>query len=256
MRNVLIKLLFMALFCVSYNTKAGAFDNTLWLGNNKGASLGVLNVNRAGKILRTIRDTEATGIAIDTKKNLIFFGGDTGQITARDLNSPALPIRTINPPVVNGRDMAFDGSFLWRTDTGNRTVQKINPITGAVVFKFVPAFYVVGIAWDGQNLWLSEYNGWKGNERIAQFTPKGVPTGVSFRTHLIDPYYGGFDLVGGLAFDSTDNTLWLGSRYSRLIHYTTKGVLLGAVKVAGPATETARFIDGLEFQGVAACLKP
>ncbi len=251
MRKLLLNLIITALFCMSCNTEAGAFDNTLWLGNNKGASLGVLNVNRAGKILRTIRDTEATGIAIDTKKNLIFFGGDVGQITARDLNSPALPIRTLNPPVVNGRDMAFDGIFLWRTDTGNRTVQKINPITGAVVFKFLPAFYVIGIAWDGQNLWLSEYNGWKGNERIAQFTPKGVPTGVSFRTHLIDPINGGFDLVGGLAFDSTDNTLWLGVR-NRLVHYTTKGAVIGSVPIAG----TGRFIDGLEFQGVAACLKP
>jgi DNA-binding beta-propeller fold protein YncE len=251
MYKFLLQLLFIASFLLSYHAEAGAFDNTLWLGNNKGASLGVLNVNRAGKVLRIVRDTEATGIAIDAKKNQIFFGGDSGQITARDLNSPALTIKTLNPPVVNGRDMAFDGKFLWRTDTGNRTVQKINPTTGAIVFSFEPAFYVVGIAWDGQNLWLSEYNGFLGNERIAQYAPNGKTTGVSFTTHLVDPLNGGFDLVGGLAFDSTDNTLWLGVR-NRLIHYTKQGDVIGSV----PITGSGRFIDGLEFQGVSACLIP
>jgi uncharacterized protein YjiK len=68
---------------------------------------------------------------------------------------------------------------------------------------------------------------------------------------LVDPLNGGFDLVGGLAFDSTDNTLWLGVR-NRLIHYTKQGDVIASVSITG----SGRFIDGLEFQGVSACLIP
>ncbi len=245
MRNLLQNLILSALLSLPLLAEAGSFDNTLWLGNNKNASLGVLNVNRTGKILRRVHDTEATGIAIDASKNLIFFGDDAGQITARDLNSPAL-IHTppLNPPASNGRDMAFDGKYLWRTDTGNKTVQQINPQTGKIRFSFEPDFYVIGIAWDGHHLWMSEYNGFAGNERIVQFTLEGVPTGVEFPAGLVD------DLVGGLAFDSTDNTLWLGAR-NKLYHYTTTGKLLGSIPIA----TSGRFIDGLEFQGIAACVQ-
>lgn len=246
MRNYFLNLILsVSLLCLPFIVEAGSFDNTLWLGNNKNASLGVLNVTRTGEILHHVRDTEATGIAIDASKNLIFFGDHVGHITARDLNSPALPIGTpLNPPVVVASDMAFDGVHLWRTDTGNRTVQKIDPETEAIVFSFEPDFYVIGIAWDGSHLWMSEYNGFAGNERIVQFTPQGKFTGVAFPAGLVD------DLVGGLAFDSTDNTLWLGAR-NKLYHYTITGEHLPPVLISG----SGRFIDGLEFQGIAACLQ-
>lgn len=244
MLNLLLRITVSAFLCFPFFVHAGPFDNSLWLGNNKEANQGVLNVDRNGKILRRIFNTEATGIAIDTSKNLIFFGIQTGKITARDLNNPALPIRTLNPPVSAASDMAFDGKFLWRTDVDNRTVQKIDPTTGSVVFSFVPDFYVIGIAWDGRYLWMSEYKGFSGNERIVQFTRQGIPTGVEFPAGVVN------DLVGGLAFDSTDNTLWLGAR-NKLYHYTTTGVLLGKVSIA----TSGRFIDGLEFQGIAACVQ-
>lgn len=191
----LIEALLSGLLCLPFVAQAGAFDNTLWLGNNKTASLGVLNVTRDGKILRQVRNTEATGIAIDATKNRIYFGTDVGNITGRDLNSPAVPRVAFNSPVTVANDMAFDGKYIWRTDTGNREVQKIDPATGAVVFSFTPSVYVIGIAWDGQNLWLSEYNGWVGGERIMQFTSQGAPTGVEFSL----PYTAG-DLVGGASF--------------------------------------------------------
>lgn len=244
MHNLLLKLILFTSLCLPLIVAAGPFDNTLWLGNNKLDSLGVVNVNRAGKVLRRVHDTEATGIAIDASKNLIFFGDHKGQITVRDLNNPALPIRTLNPPVVFASDMAFDGKFLWRTDISNRTVQKIDPKTGAIVFSFEPDFYVIGIAWDGRHLWMSEYTGFTGNERIVQFTRQGVPTGIEFPVGLV-----GED-IGGLAFDSTDNTLWLGG-VNKLYHFTTTGTLLGSVPIAATLN---RLIDGLEFQGVAACI--
>lgn len=154
--NQLIRLSLVAFLYFPFFAHTSQFDNTLWLGNNKVADLGILNVDRNGKILRRIFNAEATGIAIDKNKNLIFFGVHTGEITARDLNNPALTLKTLNPPVSIGSDMAFDGKFIWRTDVNNREVQKIDPITGSVVFSFVPDFYVIGIAWDGRYLWMSE----------------------------------------------------------------------------------------------------
>ncbi|MCC8997745.1 MAG: hypothetical protein LM517_12050 [Nitrosomonas sp.] len=245
MFNLLFKVTLIAFLCLPFLGHAGqSSNNTLWLGNNKVADLGILNVNRNGKILKRIFNTEATGIAIDTSKNLIFFGDHKGEITARDLNNPALIIKQFNPPVSVASDMAFDGKFLWRTDVGNREVQQIDPTSGLVVFSFVPDFYVIGIAWDGRYLWVSEYNGFAGNERIVQFTRDGIPTGIEFPALVVD------DLVGGLAFDSTDNTLWLGAR-NKLYHYTTSGVLLKTVPIA----TSGRFIDGLEFQNITACIQ-
>ena len=82
------------------------------------------------------------------------------------------------------------------------------------------------------------------DERIVQFTRQGIPTGIEVPTRVVN------DLLGGLAFDSTDNTLWLGAR-NKLYHYTTAGVLLRTVPIA----TAGRFIDGLEFQGIAACFQ-
>jgi sugar lactone lactonase YvrE len=226
---------------------AGQFDNSLWLGNNAhttdGSKHPILNTDRAGNELRRVNDTAAHGIAIDPATNRIYFGNEEGELTARDLSNPAVSIATLNPPLSStqqssGSDMAFDGTYLWRTDVGDRDVQKIDPRTGAVVFSFTPDVYLLGIAWDGKHLWMSEFNGFQGGERIIQFTLEGKPTGVEFPA----PLGGGH--VGGLAFDPTDNTLWIGG-IDQVQHVDTTGTLLGSFQL--PFAN--RFIDGLEFQG-------
>ena len=227
---------------------AGQFDNSLWIGNN-GNGIGdlppTLNVDRAGKELRRLNNTDANGIAIDPVTNRIYISTRPGKITSRVLGNPTEVIATLNPKATFGSDMAFDGLFLWRTDIGNRTVQKIDSNTGAVVFSFDPGllvdpgFYMLGIAWDGTHLWGSEYNGFKGGERIIQLNTDGTLTGVSF---AVPP---GIANVGGLAFDNSDGTLWLGA-IDKVYHITTAGTLLGSVSIAA----SNRFIDGLEFQGI------
>src|SRR5205814_6117567 len=51
--------------------------------------------------------------------------------------------------------------------------------------------------------------------------------------------------VGGLAFDTTDGTLWVGAT-SRIYHYSTDGTEIGSFDI--PVGD-GRFADGLEFQG-------
>jgi List-Bact-rpt repeat protein len=183
---------------------AGPFDNSLWLGtDNNTNTRPVLNTDRAGNELRRVDMTEANGIAIDLAANRIYFAVAAGQITGRDLNDPATTLVTLNPATSSGEDMAFDGTFLWRTDVfgeGGR-VRQIDPSDGSIRFSFYPGFSPLGVAWDGSNLWVSEYNAFKGNELIKQFTPAGVATGRQFIAPL------GGKAAGGLAFDTSDNTL-------------------------------------------------
>ena len=63
---------------------------------------------------------------------------------------------------------------------------------------------------------MSQYTGFKGNELIKQFTPAGVATGREFIAPL------GGKAAGGLAFDTTDNTLWIGT-FGQVFHVTTTG---------------------------------
>jgi outer membrane protein assembly factor BamB len=245
LQELLLHLILMISIGLPGISEACEFGNSLWLGNNNnvGITFPVLTTDRAGNEFRRIYNTQVTGIAIDPTANRIYFGKHDGEITVRDLNNPAVPIATLNPPfsssLSDGSDMAFDGTHLWRTDIGNRNVQKIDPNTGVVVFSFTPAVHVLGIAWDGAHLWMSQYTGFVGKERIIQFTPQGDPTGLEFPA----PLGGGH--VGGLAFDTTDNTRWIGG-IDQVHHVDTTGNLLGSFKL--PATN--RFIDGLEFQGV------
>jgi outer membrane protein assembly factor BamB len=252
MKTKLIKTLLSSLLCMPFIAQAGAFDNTLWLGNNKNAIIGVLNINRDGKILRQVRNTEANGIAIDANKNRIYFGTYFGKITGRDLNSPAIPRVTFTPDVGVANDMAFDGQYIWRTDGDRREIQKINSTTGEIVFTFEPLVNPVGIAWDGQHLWLTEYYGSTTQpQHIVQYTPQGIFTGVKFPAPIGD------DLLGGLAFDSTDNTLWVGGIQGKLYNVDTNGNLLKTVPIIDTTrSHVGHFIDGLEFQSIASCPTP
>jgi len=219
------------------SSRAGMFDNSLWIGTDNTSNRPVLNTDRAGNELRRVNNTEASGIAIDLATNLIYFGtAQPGQITGRNLNDPGTILVTLNPATSFAEDMAFDGAFLWRADYSTRAVDRIDPSTGNIVFSFSPGFTPLGVAWDGTNLWVSEI---ANNGLVEQFTTGGVPTGKQFNAPL------GGKLTGGLAFDTNDSTLWIGT-FGQVFHSTTTGVALGSFNV--PVAD-GRFVDGLEFQG-------
>ena len=234
MGRLVLALVLLPLMGLPRVASAGAFDNSLWLGTDNTAALPVLNTDRAGNELRRVDLTEATGIAIDPVTNRIYFGVSGGQVTGRSLTDPATILVTFNPTTIFGEDMAFDGTSLWRADISASLVKKIDPSDGAVLFSFDPGFYPLGVAWDGNRLWVSEYTV---DGLVKQFDSAGVPTGNQFQAPL-----GGKE-AGGLAFDPTDGTLWIGT-FDQVVHCTTAGTSLGSFNAPG------RFIDGLEFQGV------
>ena len=213
---------------------ATSFPLSLWLGTDNGGTP-VLNTDRSGTILRSVA-VESVGFAIDVANDTIYFGTlGSGDITPRNLTTLA-PGTPITGPAANQEDMTFDGSMIWRANLSNGTVDRINPANGATIGSFDPGFAPLGVAWDGTGLWVSEYTA---GGLVQRFDPAGTPTGEVFN------FLPG-KLTGGLAFDTTDDTLWIGT-FGHVYHYTTTGTqLLDDFNVTA---QGGTFVDGLEFQG-------
>src|SRR5258708_6795517 len=89
MKRVALSLLAIGLLlgCAG-QTWAGPFDNSLWLGNDLGAGMGVYNTDRMGNILRTIPSTPANGIAVDLASNTLYIATpDFSTITPYNLTT-------------------------------------------------------------------------------------------------------------------------------------------------------------------------
>jgi len=210
-----------------------AWADSLWLGTDNTNSRSVLNTDLAGNVIQSVGPLEASGIAINAPANLIYFGTSAGVITGRSLSNPGTVLTTTTPVTNFAEDMAFDGFVLWRVDINAQLVESIDPITGAILSSFDPGFRPLGVAWDGSNLWVSEF---VANGLVEQFTPLGAPTGNQFNAAVAGRE------VGGLAFDTADSSLWIGT-WENVFHYTTGGIVLGSFGVSD-----GRFVDGLEFQ--------
>jgi hypothetical protein len=212
-----------------------SFPNSLWLGTDNTSSRLVLNTDRNGILLRSFGPREVVGIAIDSASNIIYMGkSGPGVIQAFDLSSLApLGPEGSTPGTSFTEDMAFDGSRIWRADFLGGRVHRVNPAGYGSEFSFAPGFAPMGVAWDGTNLWVSQY---PSGGVVRQFTPAGAPTGAGFTITSF--------AVGGLAYDTTDGTLWVGT-WGRVYHYTTTGTQLGFFDI--PVAD-GRFVDGLEFQ--------
>ena len=212
-----------------------AYDNSLWIGTDNTSFRNVLNMDRAGALLRSVGPLESTGFAIDLNANVIYFGTSNGGITARDLTTMAAGASF---SAGGTEDMTFDGTFIWRTGTtgpaSSNVITKIDPVAHTSTPGFTVPFQTVGIAWDGSGFWVSQFTL---NGLVQRFDPAGNPTGESFHTST------GFT-NGGVAFDTTDSTLFVGTSY-KVYHYSQTGTELGSFPV-DPAP--ARFVDGIEFE--------
>jgi hypothetical protein len=211
------------------------FDNSLWIGTDNTSNLMVLNTDRTGAILRQVGPVEATGFAIDLPGNRIYFGTSIGGVTRRNLTTLAAGSSF---SAIGTEDMTFDGQYILRAGTAgpaaSPVIKRIDPVLQTVSGQFTVPFDALGVAWDGSGFWVGQFTI---NGLVERFDTAGNPTGQSFHTS------GNF-VNGGLAYDSSDNTLFIGS-FARVYHYTITGTELGSFMVPN-----ARFVDGLEFQGV------
>jgi hypothetical protein len=232
------KLLLGLLLFVGFTSQVWA--DTLWLGTDNTNTRLILHTDLSGTVIGSVGPEEASGIAINNAANLIYIGTSGGIITSRNLSNPGVVLTTILPATSFGESMAFDGTFLWRVDIGAGLVDKINPVTGAILGSFSPGFTPLGLAWDGSNFWVSEFaNGGV----VKQFTPAGLFTGNFF-------FLPGSVLGGGLGYDTTDGTMFVGT-WGNVFHFTTSGTFLGSFTVAD-----GRFVDGLAFEPNAGVPEP
>jgi hypothetical protein len=228
--------LLMAALLGAVASPQAQFANSLWIGTDNTSARSALNTDRNGALLRSVGPVQVTGFAIDLNANVIYFGTSLGGMTRRDLPTQA---SGASWSAGGTEDMTFDGQFIWRAGTAGPAaspiINKIDTVTQVSVQGFTVPFQALGIAWDGSGFWIAQF---AFNGLVQRFDPAGNPTGPSFHT-TID------STNGGLAFDPTDSTLYIGT-FNKVFHYTTTGTLLGSFTIPGG---DGRFVDGLEFEG-------
>jgi hypothetical protein len=226
----------MAAMIAAVASPQAQFANSLWIGTDNTGGLSALNVDRNGALLRSVGPVQVTGFAIDLSANVIYFGTSLGAITRRDL---VTQVPAASWSAGGTEDMTFDGQFIWHAGApgpaAGPIIHKIDPVTHVSVQGFTVPFPALGIAWDGSGFWIAEF---AFNGRIQRFDSAGNPTGPPFNTAIASTN-------GGLAYDPTDNSIYVGT-FNKVFHYTTTGTLLGSFTIPGG---DGRFVDGLEFEG-------
>ena len=115
-------------------------------------------------------------------------------------------------PGYNAEDLEWDGQYLWYIDGGNEgkdegtsTIFKVDPNTGAVIKSFsAPSSDPSGLAWDGTNLWVTDY-------RQAIIYRINADDGK-----VIDKITAPSDYPGGLAWDG--RYLWCADWHGATIY--------------------------------------
>ena len=206
---------------------ADLFPGSLWIGNDGSSSFGILNTSKTGTTLRTIPNTAAIGFAIIG--NDLYANSGTG---GNKYNLDTLVVDGTFTLPHTSEDMTEAGGFIYSGDFNGHAIDKVDPTTGLRVGGFSVGFVPLGLASDGSGgFWVSEF---ASGALIRHFDGSGNLLGTLNPTDIA-----GFR--GGLAFDSSDGTLYIGAQ-GAVYHYTTAGVDLGHF-----STEANRFVDGLEL---------
>jgi len=229
------------------NVVSASYPDSLWLGNNGlAAATPVENSDKAGNILRSF-SAPATGIALDLATNRLFVASARNPIQIYDLDTLTLVGSiTQSPSLLTGGDMSYDGTHLFRADPSSTSVFRVDITTGQATQFIVGLNNPIGLAWDGSHHYILEAGWFPVRPRITRYTSTGLPTGEGFD---LSPVFSTSN-VAGIAYDTSDGTLWLGSQ-SSVYHLSTTGAVLGSFPVAN-----ARIVHGLEYQPAAAIPEP
>ena len=107
-------------------------------------------------------------------------------------------ITSFATPYSHPEGLAWDGSYLWLADSGEKKIYKIDPSDGRVIKSFAaPDRYPEGLAWDGTYLWLAD--SYYGKEKIYKIDPSDGKVIASFAAPS--------RFLEGLAWDGS--YLWL-----------------------------------------------
>lgn len=135
-------------------------------------------------------------------------------------------------------DMALVGGVLYRGEWST-SIRSVNPVTGATIGTFAQSD-VVGMELIGSDIWISKWAGQtvgKWDPGTNTYTPMFSLAGVGAASN-----------VGGLAWDSNENVLWVGRQGGAVEPYSLAGVSLGpSFSPFGVIPDT---VDSLAFEPV------
>ena len=167
----------------------------------------------------------------------------TGNVFTNELNvltpTGAL-ISSVATPMPVGEccneDIAFDGANLWRAKWPSGPLNVFTP-AGALVTSYVQSD-VVGATFVGPTLWLSKWSA----QQVGTFNPG---------TNSFTPVFSTASLAGGLAYDSSNNLLWVGRQGGDLEAWSLDGAVPALVAGSGtqPFGPIGDTIDGVAFIG-------
>lgn len=214
---------------------------TLYLGSEgQQAALGIFTTNGASVSLQTAVATTGSPF------NGVGEGAGLTGIVTRALNTSDFDTRTLAGGLVSSfahptpgalnEDFAGNGTDLWSANSNNPpTIYKVDPSNGNTLETHVLTgiSQVVGLTFVGSQLWAGDF---------GAGTIGTVNTVGDTYTPVFNAFAPGH--TGGLAYDSANGVLWVGS-FSLLRPYNTAGGVLG------PDVDTSGvypgFIDGLAF---------
>lgn len=122
----------------------------------------------------------AYGLTYDPRSQSLFQADrDTNAIHEFDRNGTQLGSLFPDEPA-GGHDLAWDGCYLWQTNTSTDRVYRIHPLTGTVLDSIpAPAGAGEGLTFDGTDLWLSD----TGTDRLYRIEPiTSHPVGLEVET--------------------------------------------------------------------------
>lgn len=137
--------------------------------------------------------------------------------------------------------IAFDGSELLVTCWDTNVITRVDPATGTnlgsvTIAGISPSEGIGAISYDAdaQQLWIGTALILPQKVYTAPWNAAVTLAGTSAGTYRFSHTLGGYSILDGLAYDGTDDTVWLspdvdGSVY----HYTPAGTLLGSFSVSG-----------------------
>lgn len=212
---------------------AYATPNSLWIGNDTNTQFDILNTDRAGTVLRTITTTAGVGFGVDLANGILYVNRNFSDATAYDL-ATLTPGAAVNLGGAVSEDLSFDGTYILAGAFGDGKVNRINPADGTIASSITLGFaQPLGLTWDGgTGIWVSEFG-------IGLAVRHYDATGTLLSSFV--PFASNY--AGGLGYDTTDGTLWIGT-FGSVHHFTTGGVEIGSFSVGA-----GRFVDGLEFEG-------
>ena len=233
--------IFFLLFVLPVTIQAG----TLYLGAETGANLlGIFTTNGASVTAQT---TVATPTGVSNHFNGVGEGAGLSGIVTRAGFSNNLDTRNLSGALIasfvnagpGNEDLAGDGTQLWSADSIANSIYQLNPTNGALLgtHPITGNGSVVGLTFVGSQLWASDFS----TGSIGTINTVSNVYTVVFTSTL------GVNQVGGLAYDSANGVLWVGST-DRLRPYNLAGAILGPdVFTAATYGGTNFFFDGLAF---------